>query len=75
MRLTLTDEALPPLPLYVSRVREPRGCAELEALLDAVALELRSKAHVALYRVPITNSLTNGSKSILLRRAGANLST
>lgn len=39
--ITLTDEPLSSLPVYVSTVREPLGHAELEALLDAVALELR----------------------------------
>jgi len=42
MPITLTDEALSSLPVYVSTVREPQGHVELEAALDAVALELRN---------------------------------
>ncbi len=40
--IALTDEALPSLPLSVSKVREPQSHAEIEAMLNAVELEMRS---------------------------------
>jgi hypothetical protein len=43
MRLTLTNEALPSLPLYVSRVRGLKDQAELDAMFAAVELELRNQ--------------------------------
>jgi len=43
MHLTLTDEVLPSLPVYVSRVREFGEQPELEAMFDAIELELRAK--------------------------------
>ena len=37
MRITLTDEALPSLPLYVSRARGFKDQAELDAMFTAVS--------------------------------------
>lgn len=42
MRITLTDEALPSVPLYVSRVRELEEQPELDAMFEAVALRCSS---------------------------------
>lgn len=42
LRITLTDEALPSLPLYVSRVRELGEQPELDAMFEAVALQCNS---------------------------------
>lgn len=41
--ITLTDEALASLPVYMSMVREPQRPVELEAVLDTVALTLTSQ--------------------------------
>jgi hypothetical protein len=51
--ITLTDEGLPSLPLYVSRVREFGEQTELDAMFEAVERELRSQQQASVSRLSV----------------------